>query len=148
MPLIKTSELVGVALDYAVAHIQKTLPSSFNDWRQTWPRYSSKDVSGGSVIDQHFIDTYCMETEGPIWEAEMQKGPKKRARGRGHTRLVAAMRCLVAHELGDKVEIPGELLLWQLKSLMESLTHTEQKEMVTLLGLFVQTLNLRLIAQS
>lgn len=106
---IKTSELTGIALDFVIAKIMGTLPLSFDDWKQTWPHYSSKDVSGGSVIDQHFIDTYCMETEGPVWEAEMQKFSKKRARGRGRTRLSAAMRCLVAHELGDEVEVPDEL---------------------------------------
>jgi Protein of unknown function (DUF2591) len=112
---VKTSDLTGAALDWAVLACLypqrfETVIGFLSNWNAKAFRYSTEHAQGGPIIDAKFIDTYCMETEDPIWEAEMQKFPKVRARGRGRTRLSAAMRCLVAHELGDEVDIPDELV--------------------------------------
>lgn len=58
-------------------------------------------------MDEAEIDTYLME-RGSLtgWLAEIT-GTK--FKGRGATRLSAAMRCYVVSKLGDKVEVPDEL---------------------------------------
>jgi len=96
---IKTSELTGPALDWAVAkcvglpgdgHGDKFSPST--DWSQ-----------GGPIIEQERIAVQF----GPLWTAVHSK-----RLGRfnyGPTPLIAAMRCLVASRLGDKVDVPEEL---------------------------------------
>ncbi len=102
---IKTSELIGAALDWAVAKCEgfKThaaasivimgscTPST--DWAQ-----------GGPIIDRERILTEPFsQTE---WTATY-KCPDQCYDG--PTLLVAAMRCFVASALGDEVEIPDGL---------------------------------------
>ena len=95
---MKTSELTGTALDWAVAVCEDvycfdgTYTPSTN-WSQ-----------GGPIIEREGIELLC-ETLGFRWVAMPQKGPE----WRGPTPLIAAMRCYVASKLGDEVEIPKEL---------------------------------------
>ena len=112
---MKTSELTGVALDWAVAkcegneiHIHKGVL-----WIPT-ERYSTDWAQGGPIIEREEIgikrNAPC--TDGRQWEASPSitaKGAGGRW-GYGNTPLIAAMRCYVASKLGDEVEIPEELI--------------------------------------
>jgi hypothetical protein len=97
---IKTSELTGAALDWAVAECENVYcfdgsytPST--NWSQ-----------GGPIIEREWIDLHCVNDS--LWEAECP-APGGLAMQNGPTPLIAAMRCYVASKLGDEVEIPEEI---------------------------------------
>lgn len=112
--LVKTSELTGAALDWAVAKCEGTDVEYINDGiTQCLLRVSpftgvyspSVDwAQGGPVIAQEKIDVYFQHDLQ--WCAANQNGFDCI----GKTPLIAAMRCYVASKLGDEVEIPEELL--------------------------------------
>ena len=120
---IKTSELIGDTLDWAVALIE-------------YPEWKEQGYLEVFPYDLHFDDgeVYSPSTDwtqaGPIVEREKiewqwlpsshkahQYGARKPSLGGlnrtfcmdGPTILIAAMRCYVASKLGDEVEIPEEL---------------------------------------
>ena len=104
---IKTKDLTGAALDWAVAKCEGTLPASYDDWKQTWPRYTTSWAQGGPILDRERI-TIRQWTDMPISHAYM---PHDGAPwGAGPTPLIAAMRCYVASKLGREVEVPEELI--------------------------------------
>jgi Protein of unknown function (DUF2591) len=102
---MKTSELTGAALDWAVAKCERpnwdatiltmnVLNGGFNpsiNWAQ-----------GGPIIEREGIDIY----QSGVWVAEMDG----KHTTEGPTPLIAAMRCYVASKLGDEVDVPEELL--------------------------------------
>ncbi len=122
---MKTSKLQGAALDWAVAKCegfrvelnhQYTEDKKFDGWWQCGPyhwqplcKYSTDWSQGGPIIEREEIDIYCHESpkSGCGWWVAEITGTK--AKARGNTPLVAAMRCYVASKLGDEVEIPEEL---------------------------------------
>jgi hypothetical protein len=113
---MKTSELMGSKLDWAVAtalHLNITgvtsvvyvnrkvfIPSVY--WEQ-----------GGPIIESERIDVLGMvRGEAGPWTACLRKkdeAPPWRHITEGPTPLIAAMRCFVASRLGDTVDIPEEL---------------------------------------
>ena len=96
---MKTSELRGSALDWAVA-----LCECGDAWRHedVDPHFYSTDWSqGGPIIEREGIDTY----QSGVWVAEIDG----KHTTEGPTPLIAAMRCYVASKLGDEVEVPAEL---------------------------------------
>jgi hypothetical protein len=116
---MKTSELQGAALDWAVAKCEghetlmcrgklETLFTE-NGWTP-----STNWEQGGPIIENWEIglkrNAPC--SDGRQWEAS----PSIRAKGAGWkfgygpTPLIAAMRCYVASELGDEVDVPEDLL--------------------------------------
>ncbi|PTT35472.1 hypothetical protein DBR23_23495 [Acidovorax sp. HMWF018] len=109
MTTIKTSELTGAALDWAVARAEGKRPSMFIFQRT------------GALADEHHYSTNWAQG-GPIIEREGIATSKPNAKGwlarsylfthytSGPTALIAAMRCRVASKLGDEVEVPEELL--------------------------------------
>ena len=102
---MKTSELIGPALDWAVAKCEGYANDEISD---TW-NYSTDWAQGGPIIEREEIDIYCYESPKSgcgWWVAEITG---KRAKAKGHTPLIAAMRCYVASKLGDEIEIPEEL---------------------------------------
>lgn len=106
---IKTSELSGKALDYAVALCEGKRPSMFI-YQQTGGlakehNYSSDWSQGGPIIERERIDVWS-------WIEDWSAGTidTKGIRMHGNTPLIAAMRCFVASKLGDGVDIPDELL--------------------------------------
>ena len=123
---MKTTDLIGPALDWAVALAQGATNLEYDTITSWWFVLEGKDRTlskgwaasqsynpatnwsqGGPIMDQAEIDTYLYERGSPFgWIAEIT-GTK--FKGKGPTRLVAAMRCLVASRLGDEVEIPNEL---------------------------------------
>jgi hypothetical protein len=113
---MKTSELTGVALDWAVAKCEGInlhhaiqphgyLEILFNEANGGDVFTPSNDwAQGGPIIEREML---CVNPDHPRgWMAItnsaelMQFGP---------TPLIAAMRCYVASKLGDEVEIPKEL---------------------------------------
>lgn len=113
---VKTAELVGTALDWAVAHTQECV----------WPV-----VYGGKVyhhIDREYI-IYAPSTDwaqgGPLLDSMVigvihnsrirphpfDKGYQAMAShfigpSEGHTILIAACRAIVAAKMGDVVQVP------------------------------------------
>jgi len=125
---LKTSELTGAALDWAVAKCL-TGGELFQCGRVahqvvlhsvggTTAPYFMKDsgvircafepsenwAQGGPIIERENIALYP-HGDG-TYEAEVFLNPK---RGAGPTPLIAAMRCYVASKLGNEVEVPDEL---------------------------------------
>ena len=93
---MKTSELAGAALDWAVAKCEGLLHDD------------------GTVSD-YWQPSELWEQAGPIIERERISWADygkffKAGDYRGPTPLIAAMRCFVASKLGDEVEIPEQLL--------------------------------------
>jgi hypothetical protein len=103
---MKTAELTGVALDWAVAEADgvKVL---IIEQQIVWPEDyepSTKWAIGGPIIEREGIELLC-ESLGFRWVAMPQKGPE----WQGPTPLIAAMRCYVASKLGEEVDVPKEL---------------------------------------
>lgn len=119
----KTSELTGIALDWAVAKVAgHVIEHAGGTWFYI------------PMMDQDKIGTgYSPSTQAwrawPIIEREMRKGMNLYSDGSifgalyydvcagdskfsyfGPTSLVAAMRCYVGSELGDEIDVPEELL--------------------------------------
>ena len=115
---IKTNELTGAALDWAVAKCERVtvLPKKRGGHYvtlirgETWLlQYSSNWSQGGPIIERECIDVMF---EGPEWYAYIRfeyNGIQTIHQTDGPTPLIAAMRCYVASKLGDEVEIPEEL---------------------------------------
>ena len=111
---MKTSELTGAALDWAVAKCEG-IEFRKDDvrFRGAYAKHYSTDWSQGGVIIEregmgvwwatHYVDEGV--EYGNHWYAEDKNGDEVRI---GPTPLVAAMRCYVASKLGDKVDIPKE----------------------------------------
>jgi hypothetical protein len=108
---MKTSELTGIALDWAVAKcgfVQGTARSLITS--EVKP-YSTDWAQGGPIIEREEIDITCIDGPEEIkWKAIRLTRNKKSVHVlKGSTPLIAAMRCFVTYKLGDEVEIPEEL---------------------------------------
>ena len=112
---MKTAELIGAALDWAVARCEPNMLDLYYsddneplileeapDYHQVWEP-SSNWVQGGPIIERERININDFGGEG--WEADDSLGRY----GYGSTPLIAAMRCYVASTLGDDVDVPNEL---------------------------------------
>jgi Protein of unknown function (DUF2591) len=119
---MRTADLTGAALDWAVAKCEGVLEfvelERVNGvWSVFAPEHGcsfepSTDWSqGGPIIERERIGVTPMtptvgDDRMPFWYAnhegqlDFQDGP---------TPLIAAMRCYVASKLGDEVDIPEEL---------------------------------------
>lgn len=113
--LIKTSELTGAALDWAVAKCEGKRPSLFI-FQQTGKlapehTYSTNWSQGGSIIERERITLRVSTMVGTAWVAfyDVPNQYHAHIREKNPTPLIAAMRCYVASKLGDTVEIPDEL---------------------------------------
>lgn len=118
MQTIKTSELIGAALDWEVAKCEgkrlpkyqipgtpcaiNVSPGGHDDYQP-----STDWAQGGPIIEREKIgvDFFDVGNGRPAWIAS--KVPKQES---GPTPLIAAMRCYVASKLGDTVEVLEELL--------------------------------------
>lgn len=98
---MKTSELTGAALDWAVARCEGGVGE--NQLLGAWYAPSTNWAQGGPIIERERIE---LVPNGEGWDAlqDDQHIPNE-----GTTPLIAAMRCYVASKLGDEVEIPKEL---------------------------------------
>ena len=111
---IKTNELSGRALDWAVAKCEGKNVDPWHAALAGWlngHRYSTDWAHGGPIVERErieLINTPCDdpckaiitpdESEPRLWF--VQYGP---------TPLIAAMRTYVAVKLGDAVDVPEEL---------------------------------------
>ena len=112
---IKTSELIGMSLDWAVAlanNMPVYPPEIFAElYLIGRGNYSTDWAKGGPIIDQlkgtmWSINASWWGYRAPYKYANDKEGPTTE----GPTLLIAAMRCYVASKLGEKVDIPDELV--------------------------------------
>jgi len=102
---IKTAELIGPALDWAVAKCEWYREEG--DWRGLYiADYSTDWVQGGPIIEREKIG---LDPFGETWIAHPSYRPIQ-PNVSGPTPLISAMRCYVASKLGDEVDVPEELL--------------------------------------
>jgi hypothetical protein len=109
---IKTSELTGAALDWAVAKCEGT-EHLFAGHEVGRLRYTTDWAQGGPIIEREGISLACRPKDARgLWCAVL--GPNRFLspdfEGYGPTPLVAAMRCYVASRLGEEVDVPDELI--------------------------------------
>ena len=136
---IKTSELIGPALDWAVAKSEGKYVTTIAEFTAAWdsasrnnfrhrhehlgewivlgqpgevqalPKYFTDWAQGGPIIEQEKIDLECQRDQ--LWQATCWDGVNRSTIKirSGETPLIAAMRCYVASKLGGEVEIPEEL---------------------------------------
>lgn len=129
---VKTQDLTGIALDWAVAKCEGSVTELAFDgiaygfkldgnlkvlakgWAPSMSWYPSSNwAQGGPIIEREEIglrmNVPC--SPGRTWEGRpspLAKGAGGKF-GYGPTPLIAAMRCLVASKLGEEVEIPESL---------------------------------------
>jgi hypothetical protein len=116
---MKTSELTGAALDWAVAKCEGVLEAihettSEELWyydrevgsdKHFWP--STDWAQGGPIIEREEISVNWANGQ---WQAHtVNKQDEYEQIEYGPTPLIAAMRCYVASKLGDEVDVPAEL---------------------------------------
>jgi hypothetical protein len=110
---MKTAELTGAALDWAVTQIEYTDKHPISVWRNFRDEchYSTDWAQGGPIIEREKIDVFWQNHQH-AWVGSMSRGANKigfRHLQYGNTPLIAAMRCYVASKMGDEIEIPEEL---------------------------------------
>lgn len=134
---IKTNELTGAALDWAVAKCEGAADFRFDTVATYWVTLDGKDRALRSGWAQSYLPSTDWAQGGPIierediamsakpdglWAAYAPKGTRLVQHGGqavevfnwtykqcGYTPLIAAMRCYVASKLGDEVDVPEEL---------------------------------------
>jgi hypothetical protein len=105
---MKTSELSGAALDWAVCkaggttHIELVWETVRGKWSP-----STDWAQGGVIIEREKIATR-FDLEEQEWQATIA-AEDEWVYGWGATPLIAAMRCYVASKLGNEVQIPEGL---------------------------------------
>jgi hypothetical protein len=112
---MKTSELTGKALDWAVARCEfvgdlpfVNIGNELRSKHDAWHYHPSTDwAQGGPIIQRENIGLW---SEGYDWEAKISVAFGEWLVEWDESPLVAAMRCYVASKLGDTVEIPPELI--------------------------------------
>lgn len=104
---MKTSELSGVQLDWAVA-VAEGLPfkGMVVDEELNPLRYHNDWKSAGPIIEREAINTEWTGIPNAQWFASMESEDLE---AHGPTPLVAAMRCYVASKLGEEVDLPVEV---------------------------------------
>ena len=121
---VKTQDLSGAALDWAVAQAEG-LPALIYP---TEPHYVYIDLpgrgcgpympshawfEGGSLIEKYALTLtpFSMEFSGPPHYWTAQPWDERTLPADGPTALIAACRAIVASVLGDTVSVPKELLV-------------------------------------
>lgn len=112
---MRTSELTGAALDWAVAKCENADWSdedaivnvtTFDDYDGTICNYSTDWAQAGPIIEREGIATEWSALWGCWLARDLRHAGFSFA---GPTPLIAAMRCYVASNLGDEVDMPEEL---------------------------------------
>jgi hypothetical protein len=113
---LKTSELTGAALDWAVARCEGIVWEQGDlDAGEYGPGFAPATdwEQGGPIIEREKIavrfEPECHWLFAPP-EATWLANYNGVGEWHGPTPLIAAMRCYVASKLGDKVDVPEELL--------------------------------------
>jgi hypothetical protein len=111
---MKTNELTGAALDWAVAKCEghgvfiKHAPVQVMytpQGKRSWYIYtpSTNWAQGGPIIEREGMSVGMVNE---YWQAHLSEFGLWED---GPTPLIAAMRCYVASKLGDNIDIPEEL---------------------------------------
>ena len=107
---MKTSELNGPALDWAVAKCEALMQGriAIDGVVHGFYRPSTDWAQGGPIIERERVDVmWC----GDRWCAyAMTPDKDTQLVDEGPTPLIAAMRCYVASKMGDEIDVPEELL--------------------------------------
>ena len=118
---VKTSELTGAVLDWAVANcLGHTVAENYGSYIRihltdtvTQAGYtlafcpSTDWAHGGPIIEREGINIE-FDPDVPQWFASYDRGEVVCGYS-GLMPLIAAMRCYVASKLGDEVEVPNEM---------------------------------------
>lgn len=114
---MKTNELTGPALNWAVARCEGIYFAHLADFERSVLDYSTDWAQGGPIIEREMIQLtpHCMVNPLHGWAAAFRSFDDDDDvyalhRMRGKTPLIAAMRCYVASKLGDNINIPAELM--------------------------------------
>jgi hypothetical protein len=124
---MKTSELTGAALDWAVAMCEGATDEWHTDKPFFWDgvpciRSGGHDVNyrpstnwsqGGPIIEREIAKIERFSDS--LWEATAFTKNAQDFVQSGPTPLIASMRCYVASKLGDEVEVPEDLVSPQTK---------------------------------
>jgi hypothetical protein len=102
---MKTSELSGAALDWAVTKCETGQPLDVNGPFLVAFKYSTDWAQGGPIIEREKIAIDWSEEND--WCASCDTNPTRIFSAA--TPLIVAMRCYVASKLGDNIDIPKEL---------------------------------------
>lgn len=108
---MRTSDLQGAALDWAVAKCEGVAVEYLNDGitccllQKPSGRYapSTNWAQGGPIIEEEKIAVWFSKGD---WNSHLRDTSAKM---HGPTPLIAAMRCYVTSKLGDEIEIPEGL---------------------------------------
>ena len=117
----KTKELIGPALDWAVAkcegyiddHYIWLYEATMQEVAEGSYHPSTDWAQGGPIIERELIRVIAPTIRGVDWIARIKHGLPSNMNGwfekTGPTPLIAAMRCYVASKLGDSVEVPDSI---------------------------------------
>jgi hypothetical protein len=106
MKTIKTSELQGTALDWAIQQCEgQRKDIDFLWWTEDYSP-STDWAQGGPIIERERISVWARGNE---WAAETFIPNHQGDEQEGPTPLIAAMRCYVASKFGNEVEIHEEV---------------------------------------
>ena len=110
---MKTAELIGPALDWAVGIAEGMDVEVFQYGGKPAIRFEYKIWNpdsnwsqGGPIIEREKIRAVPYSVNGTGWFASIGALNFKQD---GPTPLIAAMRCFCASKLGDEIKIPDEL---------------------------------------
>ena len=108
---MKTSELQGAALDWAVAKCEGNDGVWFASDADPVPFTPSTDwAQGGPIIEREKISVMFSFDLGVWVSAIGELWVPEEGGVHGPTPLIAAMRCYVASKLGNEVEVPDEIV--------------------------------------
>lgn len=102
---IKTQDLTGPALDWAVAKCQRLKGDVMAAVTAGEFSPSTQWHWGGPIIEREHITLRCYTDA--LWDASIGRLDYV---ADGPTPLIAAMRCYVASKLGDEVDVPEGLV--------------------------------------
>lgn len=110
---IRTDELTGLALNWAVAYaLLAELPQPERGllihqigYGKPIKPYSTDWAEGGPIIERESISVTKHADQSYWWASSWDS----RTTATGATALTAAMRCYAASKLGDEVEVPDSL---------------------------------------
>lgn len=123
---VKTADLAGEALGWAVGMAEglelELEPPHYNtSWRVfARHRYTVTEQAkrfnpwedwavGGPLLQKHNVSLHCPQKDWDYWAAWITENGKEVAQG-ADLPLPAACRAIVAHKLGDTVQVPKELM--------------------------------------
>ena len=114
---MKTAELTGAALDWAVSKCEGVDVTHLYAWDYSRHKYSTDWAQGGPIIELEEITIAWGKDTEDWWACVGDSRRFDTDTPDGVTTfvdpqpLIAAMRCYVASKLGDEVEIPEGLEL-------------------------------------